>query len=161
MDDLENNRAPLLSNFKLCALFHRHVWIQAGVTVRKLVNGIMTSVTLTFNHWPWPFVWTSRLSMVITRENVRMMLWQEYCQKGVTDRRTNGRTDGRTDGKKCSKGCLVPAKKHKKTGILVHYITSEMMNAAAPYCHPVNMQLLDEIPHSIRVIIVFFGYTVA
>ena len=32
---LKNNRAPLLSNIKLCASFHRHMWIQTGVTVRK------------------------------------------------------------------------------------------------------------------------------
>ena len=39
--------------------------------------------------WPWPFAWTSRLSMVITLENFRMMWWQEHCQKGVTDGRTS------------------------------------------------------------------------
>ena len=32
---LENNRASLLSCFKLCAIFHSHRWIQTGVTVRK------------------------------------------------------------------------------------------------------------------------------
>ena len=35
MDDLENNRAPLLCFFKLCATFHIHRWIQTGVVVRK------------------------------------------------------------------------------------------------------------------------------
>ena len=34
-DDLENNRAPLLCYFKLCAAFRTHWWIQTGVTVRK------------------------------------------------------------------------------------------------------------------------------
>ena len=34
-DDLENNRAPLLCCFKLCASFHSHQWNEAGVTVRK------------------------------------------------------------------------------------------------------------------------------
>ena len=29
----KNNRAPLLSYFKLCVLFHTHWWIQTGVTV--------------------------------------------------------------------------------------------------------------------------------
>ena len=48
-DDLENNRAPLLSNIKLYASFHRNMWIQTGVTFRKRLNGIMTSVTLTFD----------------------------------------------------------------------------------------------------------------
>ena len=32
---LENNRAPLLCCFKLCATFHSHRWIQLGVAVRK------------------------------------------------------------------------------------------------------------------------------
>ena len=32
---LENNRASHLCCFKLCATFHSHRWIQAGVTVRK------------------------------------------------------------------------------------------------------------------------------
>ena len=32
---LQNNRAPLLCYFKLCASFHTHWWIQIGVTVRK------------------------------------------------------------------------------------------------------------------------------
>ena len=32
---LENNRASLLSCFKLCATFHSHWWIQTGATVRK------------------------------------------------------------------------------------------------------------------------------
>ena len=32
---LENNRAPLLCCFKLCATFHSHRWIQTEVAVRK------------------------------------------------------------------------------------------------------------------------------
>ena len=32
---LENNRAPLLCCFKLCASFQSHWWIQTGVTARK------------------------------------------------------------------------------------------------------------------------------
>ena len=46
---LKNNRAPLPYYFKLCASFHHHMWIQTGVTVRKRLNGVMTSVTLTFD----------------------------------------------------------------------------------------------------------------
>ena len=46
---LKNNRAPLLSNIKLCAWFHRHMQIQSGVTVRKQLNWVLTSVTLTFD----------------------------------------------------------------------------------------------------------------
>ena len=47
--------------------------------------------------WLWPFAWTSRLWMVITPENFKMIRWQENCQKGVADRRRDGRTDGRTE----------------------------------------------------------------
>ena len=78
---LKNNRAPLLSNIKLYASFHHHMWIQTGVTVRKRLNGVMTSVTLTFDLWPWPFAWTSLLSLVITPENFMMIRWWEHCQQ--------------------------------------------------------------------------------
>ena len=88
---LKNNRAPLLSNIKLCASFHCHMWIQTEVTVRKRLNRVMTSVTLTFDLWP--FAWTSRLSMVITPVNFRMIRWQKHCQKGVTDGQTDVPTD--------------------------------------------------------------------
>ena len=44
---LKNNRAPLLSNIKLYASFHHHMWIQTGVTVRKRLSWVVTSVTLT------------------------------------------------------------------------------------------------------------------
>ena len=49
---LRNNRAPLLSNIKLYASFHHHMWIQTGVTVRKRLSWVMNSVTLTFDRWP-------------------------------------------------------------------------------------------------------------
>ena len=94
---LKNNRAPLLSIIKLYASFHHHMWIQTGVTVRKRLSGVVTSVTLTFDLWPWPFAWTSLLSLVITPENFMMIRWWEHSQKGVTDGRTDRRTDGRTD----------------------------------------------------------------
>ena len=96
-DDLENNRAPLLSNIKPYASFHHHMWIQSGVTVRKRLSWVMTSVTLTFDLWPWPFVWTSLLSLFITPENFVMIWWSKHSQKGVTDRRTDRQTDRRTD----------------------------------------------------------------
>ena len=91
---LKNNRTPLLSHIKLWASFQRHMWIQTGVTVRKSLNWVLTSVTLTFDIWPWPFAWVSRLSLVITPENCMMIRWWEHsAKKGVTDGRTDGRTD--------------------------------------------------------------------
>ena len=88
---LKNNRAPLLSIIKLYASFHHHMWIQTGVTVRKRLRWV---VTLTFDLWPWPFAWTSLLSLVITPENFMMIWWWKHSQKGVTDWQTEGRTDG-------------------------------------------------------------------
>ena len=93
---LKNNRAPLLCCFQLCAWFHCHMWIQTGVRVRKRLSWVLTSVTLTFDLWPWPFAWTSLLSMVIIPENFMMIQWWEHGEKGVTDGQTDGRTDRRT-----------------------------------------------------------------
>ena len=80
---LKNNRAPLLSNIKLCASSHHHMWIQTGVTctVRKRLSWVLTSVTLTFDLWPWHFSWTSLQSLVITPENFVMKRWWEHSQK--------------------------------------------------------------------------------
>ena len=97
---LKNNRAPLLSNIKLYASFHHHIRIQTGVTVRKRFSWVVTSVTLTFDLWSWPFAWTLLWSLVITPENFMMIRWWEHSQKGVTDGRTDGQTDRRTDGRK-------------------------------------------------------------
>ena len=111
---LKNNRAPLLCCFQLCAWFHRPMWIQTGVGVRKRLSWVLTSVTLTFDLWPWPFAWTSLLTMVIAPENFMMIRWWEHGEKCVTDGRTDGQTDrqtdGQTDGLNQSYSCLVAAK---------------------------------------------------
>ena len=54
---------------------------------------VFTSVTLTVDLWPWPFAWTSLLSLVKTPENFMMIWWQEHCEKGVTNRQTGRQTD--------------------------------------------------------------------
>ena len=69
---LKNNKAPLLCHIKPCASYHCHMWIQIGVTVRKRLSWFLTSATLTFDLWSWPFAWTSLLSMVITAEKDTM-----------------------------------------------------------------------------------------
>ena len=91
----KNNRSPLLSNIKLCASFHHHMWLGTGVTVRKRLNWVLTSVTLTFDIWSWTFAWISLLSLVITPENCMMIRWGEHSGKG--DRRTDRQTDRQTD----------------------------------------------------------------
>ena len=102
---LKNNRAPLLSNIKLCASFHHHMWIQTGVTVRKRLSWVLTSVTLTFDLWP--FARALLFSLVITPENVMMIRWWEHNEKGVCDRQTDRQThthrqtDGQTENAIC------------------------------------------------------------
>ena len=85
---LKNNRAPLLSNIKLYVSFH-HMCVQTGVTVRKRLSWVVTSVTLTFDLRSWPYAWTLPWSYVITPEIFMMMRWWEHSQKGVTDRQTD------------------------------------------------------------------------
>ena len=86
----KTNRAPLLSNIKLYASFHHHMWIQTGVTVRKRLSWV---VTLTFDLWPWPFAWTLLWSLVITPDNFMMILWWQHSQNVVTDRHTDGQME--------------------------------------------------------------------
>ena len=93
--DLEKQYGTSSKNIKFCASFHHHMWIQTGVTARKRLRGVMTSVTLTFDLWPWLFAWTSPLSLMITYENFMMIRW---CEKKRSDRRTDRRTDGQTGG---------------------------------------------------------------
>ena len=85
---LKNNRAPLLSNIKLYASFHHHMWIQTGVTVRKRLSWVVTSVTLTFDLWPSHSTWTLLWSLVIHPDNFMMIRWWEHSQKVVTDGQT-------------------------------------------------------------------------
>ena len=94
---LKNNRAPLLSNIKLYVSFHHHMWIKTGVTVQKQLSGVVTSVTLTFDLWPWPVAWTLPWSLAITPENFMMIRWWEHGQKDVMDRQTDRQTDGQTE----------------------------------------------------------------
>ena len=96
-DYLENNRASLLSNIKLHASFHNHMWIQIWVRVQKWLSWVLTSVTVTFQIWPWTFAWTLRLPMVILSKGV--------TDDGRKDGRTVRRTDIQTDGKNWSESC--------------------------------------------------------
>ena len=54
---LQNNRAPLLCYFKLCASFRTHWWIQNWVTVGKRsirvkIDNCLSCVTYKFYGWP-------------------------------------------------------------------------------------------------------------
>ena len=54
---LQNNRAPLLCYFKLCASFRSHWWIQNWVTIQKRpiwvkFDDFQSRATLIFEGWP-------------------------------------------------------------------------------------------------------------
>ena len=54
---LQNNRAPLLCFYKLCAAFRSHWWIQTGVTVQKRPIWVKYDIfysraTLKCDEWP-------------------------------------------------------------------------------------------------------------
>ena len=102
------------------------MWIQTRVTFQKRLSLVLTSVTLTFDLWPWPFTWTSLLSMVIT-ENF-MMIWWYDSGKGVTDWQTDRRTDWTTHRaawsqlKICNCHYLIAQQEHKNTNHVLFWI---------------------------------------
>ena len=83
---LKNNRAPLLCRIKLCASF------QTGVTVRKRLNWVLTSGTLTFDTCTLPSAWTSLLSMAIIPDK-----FHDDTMTGILSKRCDRRTDRRSD----------------------------------------------------------------
>ena len=93
---LKNNRAPLLSNIKLYASFHHHMWIQIGVTIRKPSSWVVTFVTLTFDldllhgRYPGPWWLLLKISWWYDDGNIVKKVWR-------TDRRTDGQTDRQTE----------------------------------------------------------------
>ena len=48
---LKNYKAPLLYNFKLCASFHSHLWIQTGVRARNAQFGSKSAILCSV--WLW------------------------------------------------------------------------------------------------------------
>ena len=135
---LKNNRAPLLWCFQLCAWFHCHMWIQTGVRVRKRLSWVLTSVTLTFDLWPWRFAWTSLLTMVLTPENFMMIRWWEHGEKGVTDRQTDRQTDRRTDGRTENTICRAAWSQLK----IASTLAIKLANIGKSWCVDVVLQTL-------------------
>ena len=90
---LQNNTAPLLYGFKLCASFHSHRWIQTKVTVRKRsirvkISDSLFSVTLKFDGWPWKtirhlfYVASSFMHHLITIGEFKLKLQSGNAQFG-------------------------------------------------------------------------------
>ena len=97
MDDLEKQQGTSPKQHQaLCIISSSYVnsnWSYSLETA-KLGYDICD---LAFDLWPWPFAWTSLLSLVITPENFVMIRWEEHSEKGVTDRLTDGQTDGQKE----------------------------------------------------------------
>ena len=88
-DDLEKQWGTSSKQHQaVCIISSSYVnsnWSYSPETIKL----VLTSVTLTFDLWHWPFAWTSLLSLVTTPENFMMIRWWEHSQKGVTDGQTD------------------------------------------------------------------------
>ena len=106
MDDLKNNRTPLLYYVKLCPLFQSHQWIKTWVTVAKplipvkISNCFLSHVTLKFDGWPWkttgylPLLYYFKLCASfqshrwiqtwVTIDTHILIFWQNGCLHAVT-----------------------------------------------------------------------------
>ena len=143
-------------------MFHSHMWIQTGVRVRKRLSWVLTSVTLTFDLWPWPFAWTSLLTVVITPENFMMIRWWEHGEKGVTD----GQTDRQTDGLNQSYSCLVAAKKIGTGKYLSYLILGVLQYGGQQICwvkgitmhlEPTANKYIEYLHHRKQNVLIFIG----
>ena len=88
----KNNRASLLSNIKLCASFHHHLWIQTGVTVKLGCD--LCDLDL----WPLTLNFCMDIISVIGNNSRKFHddtmtgTWWKRCHS-QTDRQTDRRTD--------------------------------------------------------------------
>ena len=97
----ENNKVPFLYHYKLCVPFRSHLWIRAGVTIRKCPNwGKICFYLCDLHLWPlllifFIFAWISLLSMVISSKNFMMIyddrnIMKRVCQTDETVHRAAG-----------------------------------------------------------------------
>ena len=98
-DDIEKRQGiyPILHQ-ALCILSSPYVNSNWSYSPETANLGFDLFVTLTVDLLPWPFVWTSLLSMVITPEYFMMIRCDEHCKKvwrkdGRTGRRTGRQTE--------------------------------------------------------------------
>ena len=89
---LQNNRAPLLCHFNICASLHSHRWIQTRVTVQKCSNwGKICFWPL----WPWPLA----LAFCTEITSVNGNHFRKFHDELMTATLRKGLTDGQTDGR--------------------------------------------------------------
>ena len=101
--------------------------------------------------WPWPFAWTSLLSLVITPENFVMIQWQEDSEKvWQTDRRTDGRTERGVLRAAWSQLKKILKKKHKKVRapIKLTYHWSWQLYISVQFLKCLTISLTEIEPHT-------------
>ena len=85
---LKNNRAPLLTYFKLCASFRSHWWIHARVRVQKRpisvkIGDFLSPVALKLDRWPWKtigqlfYATSSYVHHFLAISEFKLELWSE------------------------------------------------------------------------------------
>ena len=89
---LKNNWAPLLSNIKLYTSFHRNMWIQTGVTVRKRLKWGHDLCDLDL----WPLTLTFCMDIASVHGN-NSWRFHDDTMAGTLWKRCDGRTDGQTE----------------------------------------------------------------
>ena len=93
---LKNNRAPLLTNIKLYASFHHHMWIQTGVTVRKRVK--LGYDLCDLDLWPLTLTFCMDLTLVIGNNSWK---FHDDTMMGTQSKRCDGQTDRQTENTIC------------------------------------------------------------
>ena len=100
MDDLEKQWGTSSEQHEALCIIYHHMSILTEITVREWLSRVLTSVTLTFDPWPWPFARTLLWSLAITPKNFMMIRWGEHRCERRRDGRTDRQTDGRIDGQR-------------------------------------------------------------
>ena len=86
---LKNNRAPLLWHIKLCASFHRLMWIQTASYGPQTVK-------LSFDLLLWPLTLTFCMDITLVNGNHSWKFHDDMITEALS-KRCDGQTDGRTD----------------------------------------------------------------
>ena len=84
VDDLKNNKVPLLYYIKLCASFQNCRWIQTEVTVRQIsirdkIGDFLPRVTLKFDGWSWKTIGHLFYTMSSLVHHFKAMCWISNC----------------------------------------------------------------------------------
>ena len=143
---------------------HQALWIIAwsyvnsnwsyGPETAELV--FFTSVTLTFNLWPWPYAWTSLLSLVITPENFMIQWWEHGEQERLKRRNTLGCLDQYAAQNSKYARRPIPSQPPTQKVFFQWYTqydpTMKHSHCATAYAKELFQWLCFELVHSLRIL---------